>query len=395
MSDRYTPHRFNPYIANVYGINSALIYQYLNYRSSVTPGRFVDVTLAELREQYPYLGEWQVWAALQNLINVGKTTPPLILRKQVGGVYKYAPVADDNSDLGSLHTFDANVAIEVGVVAAIIFHNVSYWIKRNWQRQAEEVYRYLDPVAFDDSDYAMQRFAYQKTRLAAAHYTTITEWLETHRYVSKRSAERGFSCLQQAKLLTSGRTRRNKPTWYLPRHLLCQFQQDMLDKSTLEITTAKTQSTPPKPKTHRQNPSATAKTQRKQGLSDCPPNSTSAFEEVHIEKAALRVVKQVEDNPDAFRQSTLADARGDTAGTASMAAAPRSPSVRPKADRSLREMNQQNYPRGKTKVLRDSYGHPVKRQYTHKPKLDDDDFELYIDNLTPEARREYLASLRE
>lgn len=395
MSDRYTPHRFNPYIANVYGIIPALIYQYLNYRSSRTPGRFVDVTLQELCLQYPYLGQWQVWAALQKLINAGKRTSPLLLRQQMGGVYKYAPVAEDNSDLGSLHTFDASVAAKVGVVEAIIFHNVSYWIKRNWQRQAEEVYQYLDPGAFDDSDYAMQRFAYQKTRLAAAHYTTITEWIKTHAYVPLRTAKRGFSRLQTAKMLLSGRTRRNKPTWYLPRHLLCKFQQEMLDKSNLENTGAKTQSAGPKPKTQGQNQIRGAKTQPESGLSDSPSDSTSAFEEVHIEEAALRVVKQVEDNRDAFQQSTLADAREDTAGTASMAAAPRSPSVRPKADRETREMNRKTYPRGKTKVLRDSYGHPVKRQYLRKPKPGDDDFDLYVDNLTEEARIKYLATLRE
>ena len=54
-------HRFNPQIAELYGINAALIFQYIWYRSvKMAGGRYVAMTLDDICKQYPYLGRKQV-----------------------------------------------------------------------------------------------------------------------------------------------------------------------------------------------------------------------------------------------------------------------------------------------------------------------------------------------
>ena len=53
-------------------------------------------------------------------------------------------------------------------------------------------------------------------------------------------------------------------------------------------------------------------------------------------------------------------------------------------------MNLPNQP-AKQKILRDSFGHPVKRSYVRKPKPDDPEFYEYLDRLTLEERQAYLA----
>lgn len=387
MIETYTPHRFNPTVAEVYGVNAALIFEYVSFRSRTAPARWVDLTLDDICKQYPYLGAWQVWAALQKLISAGRKTPPLILRKQVDGAYLYAPVCEQSSK-EALHVFDARVALQVGVIPAIILHNVGYWIKENWRTAAEELYQRLDPEEFDSSDFQMQRFAYQMTRKVAAHHSRVEDWVKHHRYVSQRTAERGFSCLLQEGSLKVTHVRRRKPLWHLSRKWLCEFEREMLSKSDLCEFTAKTQNVAPKPKVCRQNPKRAAKTQADLTLTSMGSTSSGAVEEAFIEETGLRLEKPVEDHNDPFEPPALANARtGQPEGRRE-----RSTSFR--SSRELRQNNVPNLPEVKAKILRDGLGHPVKRQVVHKPTPDDPDWLEYLEELTPEERNSYIASFR-
>jgi len=390
MNESYLPHRFNPQVAEVYGINAALIFQYVCFRSQLVPTRWVDPTLEDICKQYPYLGEWQVWAALKKLINSGKKTPALLCRKQVKGTYLYRPIAND-VDSYALHSFDVRIALKVGVVPAIIYHNVGHWIRENWKQRAQFWYERLNPAEFDDDDYQMQRFAYQMTRGAAAHYTTAVDWLATHRYVKLSSAKCGFMRLQQAGLLRKGLRKRHKQFWHLTRKSLNDFEQEMLSKSDLGNSSSKTQSQRQKPKTKARNPKSTPETQPESRLSASGAGASNAFEEADFIEAELRFNQPVGDNCDAIRPlHTLAGARGGSAGTASDSASP-PPAV---SGKELRRMNCPNQPWVKKKINRDAFGHVVKRHYLRKPKPDDLDYDEYIDNLSTEERRAYEASFR-
>lgn len=310
MSENYTPHGFNPQIAELYSVNAALIYRYLTFRTD--GGRWVNPTLADLQALYPYMGEWQIWAALKLLTNSGKTNPALVMRKFVNGSYLYRPIVPDSCR--SPHTFDVTVAMKVGVVPAIMFHNIGHWIRENWKRRAHELYTTLDPEEFDFDEYQMQRHAYQLTRGAAAHYTSAAEWVEQHPYANLKTVKRGFVQLQNAGLLRKGIRKRYRQLWHLTRPLLNKFEQEMLSKSLLEDSGAKTQNKGTKPKPSGQNPKQRDKTQSKSRLSDCPEDGSEAVEEAVLEETSP-LKKQIADNSDAFLPPSLANARASVVTT--------------------------------------------------------------------------------
>ena len=372
MTEPYTPHGFDPKVAEIYGVNAALLFQYLAYCSANSSTRWVAPTLDDLCKLYPYLGEWQIWSALQKLIHSGQKTPALVVRKQVKGVYLYRPIAADG-ECRSPHTFDVRIAKKVGVVAAVLYHNTGHWIRENWKRRAETFYAELDPETFDYDEAQMQRHSYQMTRGAAAYYTTAADWVAEHPYVTERTAKRAFVTLQSANLLRKGLRKRHKQFCHLTRKALNFFEQEMLSKSDLGIPSAKTQSQRPKPKPDGQNPKSTAKTQTKSRLSDCTGEVSGALIEADIKEEGLRLKKQVGDNSDAFQlPAPLADARGVSAGTASTNFTPSA----------LHRWNSPNLPVKKPGTRRAS---------VFKPTPDDPEYYEYIDNLTPEERIKFMS----
>jgi len=388
MNEKYVPHRFNPQVAELYGINAALIFQYVCFRVRLTSSGWVAMTLPEICKQYPYLGAWQVWRALKCLTNSGRKTPALVTRKMVDGFYRYQPVSRADENL-ALHTFDVRLAVKLGVEAALVYHNVSFWIKFNWQQKAEDLYGYLNPAEFDDDDFQMQRYAYQMTRKGAAHHGTVKKWVSLHPYISLATAKRAFAILLKTRLFQKGRTQARIPMWFLPRAELTKFEQDMLSHSTLEIDRLKTQVLGSKPKSKAQNPRLRFKTQEELPLTPSGSNVSRLVVEAYIEEAeiALRAKKQIGDHSDAFLLSpSLAVARDGSAGTASNGALPLSPSAE-----ELRRMNCPKQPAVKRKVLQDAFGNPVTRTYVRKPKPDDPEFYAYLDSLTPEKRQAVLA----
>jgi hypothetical protein len=381
MSEEYTPHRFNPDIATVYGIPSALVYQYINFRSREQrrcgKSAWVDFTIDELCKQYPYFGRKQVWSALQNLIHPGKKTPQLILRKNVANIFTYAPVAEDDSL--ALHFFDVKVAVKFGVVPAIIYQNVGYWITKNWKDKAELLYRMLKPEKFAFDDRAMQEFAYDNTSMAAGHFETITEWVTKRRpYLSQRTARRGFSCLQKAGWFGFRRIKRGKPMWFLTKKLMNDYVQKMLEKSDLENVAAKRKQVEAKKECLAAKRKCVESNRKQEpALSHSNVVTCRAFGEAVIEEA-------VEDCGSKVRKAFDDFASRSASGSEHF--------VSRKELTEIRKLNRPNFPAVKQKISTDAFGNPVKRKYTRKLTPDDPDFLERLEMMSEDERQHYFAN---
>lgn len=258
-------HEFDPNVAVVYGVNAAVLFQHICYLSQESPSRWVNLTLQELCTKYPYLGRKAIWRALQVLVKPGRKTPPLVLRKgtQAGTGHLYAPVPKDGF-CENPHKFDIALAGKLGVVPAIIYRNVRYFVQKNWMIRAETLYDRLDPDTFHLDNIAMWTFAYDNTIKAAAHFTTVEQWVKHRPYVALRSAERAFNCLLEEGLLLRTYLKNKVPLWHLPAKTLFCFKRNLLSSCTLENSAAKRKLSPPKGNSCRQKETDAAK--RKRGL---------------------------------------------------------------------------------------------------------------------------------
>jgi len=244
---RYKPHRFNPSIAEIYGIPAALIFQYIWFRSvKMAEGKWVTLSLEDIYKQYPYLGKKQVWLALQKLVNSHRKTPALVCRKPAdeGYGYRYAPISRDAGN--KFISFDTHIAAQHGIVPAIIHANIAYWVRDNWREKAERLYEYLDPAKFDYDDLQLQYFAFDHTRKAAAHYVSVKKWAKLNPYISERTTKRGFASLLAAGLLKILHTRSRIPLWIVQEKLLRSYMRERLNGSDLENERAKRKKCGPK-----------------------------------------------------------------------------------------------------------------------------------------------------
>lgn len=263
-------HFFDPKIAELYGINAALLFRYICWRSDHSKNRWVALTLPDLCARYPYLGRDQCYRALAALTHPGKKTPALISRKAApaGCGFIYAPVSKDNTVSG-LHTFNVLVATEVGIVAAIIHHNITYWIKLNWRERVDELSAHLDPKKFDYDNYAMEAFAYVNTEKAAKHTGSVEKWAEAHSYISLRTVERGFARLVKHRMLSRTYNLHRVPVWGIPARTMCKLRSKWLNAGTLDYASAKTKFSAPKSNADRQYQTDNAKTKQEHDLSCC------------------------------------------------------------------------------------------------------------------------------
>ncbi len=155
-------HGFNPLIAESYGINEALIYQHIGYCSTFSPTHFVSFTLDALCKRFWYLGRKQIYNALLKISVSSRTHSGLLDRNPNGGSFSYSPKADFDRNQKK-HWFDTELANRFGSVAtAVIYDNITYWIKENWEKKCVEVKSKLDPRLFD-SLYNLEVFAYSST----------------------------------------------------------------------------------------------------------------------------------------------------------------------------------------------------------------------------------------
>jgi len=360
MTD-YTPHRFNPLVAEVYSIPAALIFQFVSFCCDTQKVKFIPLTVDTLCKQYPYLTRITVWNALQKLIHPGKRTPALLARKKIDKVYLYGPIAPDEKF--ALHSFDVCVALEHGVVPAIILHNVGHWVKMNWKAKAEEAMNRLKRRDYEDDFDALLADALVFTANAAAHTSTIEEWVARHRYVSYRTAVRGFSCLQRAGLLTYRRGQKAKPVWGLALNLRVDYAEKLLKISAVANLDAKFECLDAK------SECLDAKSERNLPTSPAGSKSYRAYDEAPIDEAVNT------QHGDGFALS-LAGARSVARSASYVATA---------APSELSELNRPTYKRARAVRKTEP------RRYVRQPQPGTEEYDVWFDDLTPVERRKYLA----
>ena len=201
MNDTAFSHRFDPSVATCYGVPAALVYNYIAFRVKYQLNEFIVITLPEFYARYPYMGEWEVRAALATLTRTGKRAPALINRQYDGGCYSYALNANVVLNPKGGHKFDPFLATELGIIPAVIYENISYWVKKNWDIAYEDVVPNLDPADFDFDQREFDAFAYTATRAKAYHTGSIVDWAKLHTFTSFATAKRGFALLLKKKLL--------------------------------------------------------------------------------------------------------------------------------------------------------------------------------------------------
>jgi hypothetical protein len=202
-----TIHRFSPAMAKLYGLDSALVFAYLNWRIENIGNP--TITLDELLKHYPYMGKWRLRAALYRLLSGYKDELPVFIRSQQRGMlhYTYRLASKHNADFnlpddvshGARYRFDVDMAIAHGVVPAIIHHNLCHWIVENWKKQ-------------DSLEEASKN---------ASHYITARKWADRHHYLPTRVVQRGFKTLVEAKeIIIIGRKGGRLPIWTIPKQTL-------------------------------------------------------------------------------------------------------------------------------------------------------------------------------
>ena len=244
-------HEFLPSIAKIYGINAAVIFQYISYREFNDSRRFVGVTIPDLMTLYPYMGRNQIWAALQALNRPTRKTSAILSRRGHGLSFEYSSCIDyDNG--APRHKFNVELATQVGVVPAIIYANVSHWIEYNWQDKTSAV---VAALKLDDfKNYVeLEAFAYAQTRPAAYHLKSVFDWTCQHMYIRLRTAERGFQTLVSAGLLEVVHRSNRLPAWHLPKQEMAKIALKSIQNNALEFGTAKIKRLPPKSNDCRQN----------------------------------------------------------------------------------------------------------------------------------------------
>lgn len=163
-------HRFNPWVAEHYGLTEAVIYQYVAWliatQKSASPG------LNKLQNILPYLGRDQVWRALEKLSVDDGGSPELLRRKRSGNRFVYR--LGFPPEKKTPHSFDPEMAKKYGLPAAVLYDDFARWIIGN---DIDE--RHLN----GDTPY---------------HYETARRWASVHPYIPLRTVERCLRKLQDA-----------------------------------------------------------------------------------------------------------------------------------------------------------------------------------------------------
>ena len=406
MTDKFVPHCFNTAIAKAYGVNAAILFHGVEHYSRYTPDHFVRATLAELKARHPYLGPKKIRNALRRLTHPRKRNPVLLHRNADDGSFSYSPNCDPEKE-PKLHWFDTKLACEVGVVAAIIYQNISFWIKRNWEQTREEVERKIDPKSFNFDAVAADRYTYAESRKAAMHHGRVDKWAEEHPYIALRTVQRGFETLKNAGLLKVRYVKRKTPVWSLPEETLSEYRHvqhnnlrkalglQLVDGCENEEFAAKRAKSAPKGQSDRQKGNASAKRAGK-------PES--------VREESTTYAGTVEANSDeaqSLRSSDEAELKTATCssfvGTTSRASA--SPSriemtlkevreqrskFKPEVQKEIRRAGKPSLPKPKERPV-DAWGRPITRHYQFHRKPDDPEFYEYMEDLSPAARQAYIS----
>lgn len=394
MTESYPTHAFDTRIAASYGVPAALIHYFISKACSKTATGWIALTLEDFYEKFPYLGEWQVWSALQKLTRAGRKTPALVLRKQVMGNYLYAPASKIEFSKKDTHWISVNIASKYGVVASVFYTNTRYWITYNWRNAADGLFETLDAALFAYDERSMREAALDSTTKAAAHYDTLTSWMVAHPYLKRRSVQRAIEELISAGELRCVRGSRGKMFWRLSEKALEEFKCHSLSNNELDNQCANTQSRAPKPKPVSQNPNQLAKSQTKQGLTETPSNSCAPLLEAKELEAEsqkpFRKTDATHRRSDSQSSSPLDGEMAMAAGAAKNATAILLQNYREQ----VKNYNKPSVPVPAHIQRRDLLGNILRRQSTATPLPGDEDYDIFIEDLSPEERERYESRFR-
>jgi len=401
MTDPITYHRFDANVATSYGVPAALVFNYIAFRVKYQKDEFITITLPEFYAQYPYMGKWEVRAALKALTRPGRKAPALVNRQLDNGCYSYAINAMVfNPDKG--HKFDPDLAVKLGIIPAVIYQNISYWIKRNWDIAHEKVAPTLDPADFDFDQRKFDSFVYTITRTKAYHTGSISDWMELHPYTSFATAKRGFALLLKKKMLTVTHGRRLKPVWELPEKEVAAHLSFCVSGKDLKIRNLKSSRSSSNSHDEAQNHSIQLKITEKQRLSSEVIRLYSAFSEALVNEASVDEAKFL-DSDGSHAMIPARFARRDPGVTPSEAASPELKlaekvlpekvmltrtelkrvmnQLNPEVAGKLKSLQCADIPVRKPKVYTDFMGNVCKRTYRWKMNPGDADWDDYVETL--------------
>lgn len=174
-------HLFLPGVAQTHGLAAALVYQYLAWNCR-NFGKWTG-TKERLLEIFPYLTAQKLRLVLRRLLGTEEGCAALMSRQAETTYLLVNRVRG-----GGHHGLDPKMAEAHGLLPAVLYDNVAFWIiKKDTEGDQDPCF-----------------------------YTTPAEWLAIHPYSSLRSVERAFEVLRLAgELVPAGRLGR-MPGWSLP-----------------------------------------------------------------------------------------------------------------------------------------------------------------------------------
>ena len=254
--ENFEPHRFDLDVARDFGINAAIVYEYISARCALSYNRdkSVDLPLSILLKQWPYLGAKQIRNAIDRLAHPANG---IIYKSKSPHGYNCRYALRGKSEATAIrYFFCANLAKRVGIVPAIVHQNLAYRITDNWCLKWTE---YVDALKAEFHPADLYPEAIREAREWARHKITPVNWTKIGNVIPLRVVERAFGTLRAAGLIKLLRYELRTPVWTLPDKELNRFSCNWLKCIGLKMPTAKRTYPPPKRHVHRQNGISTAK----------------------------------------------------------------------------------------------------------------------------------------
>ena len=404
----YKPHYFRLDIAYRFGINAAIVYERILYlcRAARLTDKSVDLRLSDMEETWPYLGPYQIRLAIDALCHPSKC---VIVKKRSpkGNLCRYTMRPDHTPEENpKRYRFCTNLAAKHGVVAAIIFQNMSFRITSNWADAFEAA---VKDVGHEYHPADVFPIAMRETRNRAKNVIFISDWAKIAGLIPQRTVERAFALLQKEGLLVLKEYYLLTPVWTLPASELDRYALNYLQKNRLQRVTdnatqesgAKTTSLPPVQQVCRQSNKSTAST------TSLPPKCTTVssasnvlsasyeipleaqFDQAHLDQAT----GSIKQHSRAFNEShvaSLADARSadetPLGGVLSLGTSDDDIPDEEKAEieRKVKSVTRTRNPDPEKRKAVDT---GIKRKYVRKPDVNRDDYLELLEDM-PEAERE-------
>lgn len=176
-------HQLNTEVAATHGLAASAIYQYIAWHCR-NFGKW-NGTKTKLLDIFPYVSPKELRLVLAKLL--GKEgCAKLLVRKQIGDAFNYTLTVRVRGS--RLHAFDPRMAQTYGILPALIYDNIVYWIT-------------VRDSGGEDTPSA---------------YVSTKKCHELHSYAPLRSVERAFQVLREAgELIMAGRMGKT-PVWTIP-----------------------------------------------------------------------------------------------------------------------------------------------------------------------------------